>query len=158
MHVMSAAMPGKPGGRPKTRVRTMSRSYEISEPDSEEDVGYAMEAGEPDMDYAGLDVTSKGGASATFKVPGLVTIPSDYAVHNFTIVQLDLEAEMSWISVPKVDARVHLKVRLPSPSYCSGLTSCIRLVSRMRRTTPYFKGLQAFMSMEALFLAPVFHQ
>jgi len=63
------------------------------------------------MDYAGLEVTSKGSVSATFKVPGLVTIPSDGAAHNFTIVQLDLDAEMSWISVPKVDARVHLKVR-----------------------------------------------
>jgi len=89
----------------------MSRSALIEEDEDENDD--VMMAIKPAMDYAGLEVISKGNVSvsATFKVPGLVTIPSDGDAHNFTIVQLDLDAEMSWISVPKVDARVHLKVR-----------------------------------------------
>jgi len=104
-----SAVQSAPRKKAKAAVRTMSRSARIEESESDdEDVMMAMV---PEMDYAGLQVTSKGGVSATFKVPGLVTIPSDGAAHNFTIVQLDLDAEMSWISVPKVDARVHLKVR-----------------------------------------------
>lgn len=60
-----------------------------------------------------LQVSSKGNISATFGVPGLISIPSDSVVHNVTIVKLALDAEMSWVCVPKKDSRVHLKVRGP---------------------------------------------
>jgi hypothetical protein len=62
------------------------------------------------MTHATSDVQSRGNVSATFQVPRLVTIPSDGEKHTFTIVQLNLEAEMSWVVVPKKDLRVHLKV------------------------------------------------
>jgi hypothetical protein len=64
----------------------------------------------PMMAHATSNVQSRGNVSATFQVPGLVTIPSDGEKHTFTIVQLNLEAEMSWVVVPKKDLRVHLKV------------------------------------------------
>ena len=56
-------------------------------------------------------ITSKGNVSATFTVPGTITIPSDNSAHNVTITQLKLDATMSWIAVPKIDARVRLSVR-----------------------------------------------
>jgi len=56
-------------------------------------------------------ITSKGNVSATFTVPGTITIPSDDDAHNVTITQLKLGAAMSWIAVPKIDARVRLSVR-----------------------------------------------
>ncbi|KAF7357365.1 hypothetical protein MSAN_01332500 [Mycena sanguinolenta] len=62
------------------------------------------------MQFGGASVTSKGNFSATFRVPGMVSIPSDGEAHNFTIVQLSLKAEMSWISVPKVDTKAHINV------------------------------------------------
>lgn len=65
-----------------------------------------------EMPHRGLAVTSKGNVSATFEVPGLLTIPSDGAAHNVTIVQLNLNAAMSWVCVPKKDAKIHLNVRL----------------------------------------------
>jgi hypothetical protein len=68
----------------------------------------------PLMAHVGVDVQSRGNVSATFKVPGAVTIPSDGEKHTFTIVQLTLEAEMSWVVIPKKDLRVHLKVRFKS--------------------------------------------
>lgn len=57
-------------------------------------------------------VTSRGNVSATFDVPGTITIPSDGAAHNVTITKLNLEAIMSWIAVPKGDARTRLKVSI----------------------------------------------
>ena len=58
-------------------------------------------------------VTSKGNVNATFEIPGKITIPSDNEQHNVTIAELDLEATMSWVCVPKGDTRVHLKVNFP---------------------------------------------
>ncbi|KAJ6498227.1 hypothetical protein DFH09DRAFT_945554 [Mycena vulgaris] len=72
----------------------------------------------PAMGYAGASVTSKGTVSATFRVPGLVTIPSDDETHNFTIVELGLKAAMSGVSVPKLDAKTHLTVRTPGLIHC----------------------------------------
>ncbi|KAJ6474414.1 hypothetical protein C8R47DRAFT_1221132 [Mycena vitilis] len=61
-------------------------------------------------------VTSKGNFSATFRVPGMASIPSDGEAHNFTIVQLTLKAEMSWVSVPKVDTKAHINARIINAS------------------------------------------
>ncbi|KAF7367401.1 hypothetical protein MSAN_00802700 [Mycena sanguinolenta] len=70
----------------------------------------------PEMRYEDASVTSKGNVSATFRVPGLVTIPCDGDAHNFTIVQLSLKAAMSWVSVPKMDAKTHLNARITNAS------------------------------------------
>ncbi|KAJ7660443.1 hypothetical protein B0H17DRAFT_954241 [Mycena rosella] len=67
------------------------------------------EGGEP-LGVRDASVTSKGNVNATFRVPGLVSIPSDGEAHNFTIVQLNLQASMSWVSVPKVDTKAHINV------------------------------------------------
>ena len=69
------------------------------------------------MQHEEMMITSKGNVSASFRVPGLVTIPSGGrgAVYNVTIAQLTLPAQMSWVSVPKVDfGRVHLEVSFTS--------------------------------------------
>jgi hypothetical protein len=47
---------------------------------------------------------------ATFKIPGLVTVPSDNQPHNITIAELELDASLYWITVPEEDKRVHLQV------------------------------------------------
>jgi hypothetical protein len=65
------------------------------------------------MQFRGASVSSKGNFSATFRVPGLVSIPSDGEAHNFTIVQLSLKAEMSWVCVPKADTKAHINVGIP---------------------------------------------
>ncbi|KAG6876035.1 hypothetical protein C0993_006036 [Termitomyces sp. T159_Od127] len=73
----------------------------------------------PPMPVRGLDVvpsSGKGNASATFKVPGLITIPSDDAAHNVTIVKLSLGAVMSWVCVPKKDVKVHLSAKIKNAS------------------------------------------
>ncbi|KAG6915017.1 hypothetical protein DXG01_013899 [Tephrocybe rancida] len=63
-----------------------------------------------------LDVASKGNVSATFQVPGLITIPSDGVAHNVTIVQLHLGAMMSWVCVPKKDTKTHLSAKIKNAS------------------------------------------
>ena len=55
-------------------------------------------------------VSSKGDINASFSVPGLISIPRDYDARNVTIVELALDASMSWISIPKKEAKAHLTV------------------------------------------------
>jgi hypothetical protein len=71
--------------------------------------GYGAEDDDA-MEHQGLAVASKGSINATFRVPGATSLPSDGNAHNVTIAQLDLDAEMSWIAVPKIDPKTHLKV------------------------------------------------
>ncbi|KAL0946274.1 hypothetical protein HGRIS_012526 [Hohenbuehelia grisea] len=70
----------------------------------------------PVMQQMQLSVASQGNMSATYQVPGLISIPSDGQAHNVTIVQLELDAVMSWVSVPRVDTRVHLKAKIKNAS------------------------------------------
>ncbi|KAF9492706.1 hypothetical protein BDN71DRAFT_1473629 [Pleurotus eryngii] len=62
------------------------------------------------------DIVSQGSLSATYQVPGLITIPTDGQNHSVTIVELECGAEMSWIVVPKLDKRVHLKAKVKNAS------------------------------------------
>ncbi len=79
-----------------------------------------------DMVPRAATVTSKGNVSATFDVPGIITIPSDGAAHNVNIIQLNLEAIMSWVAIPKYDARTRLNVfSLPLPNSNGIITTCI---------------------------------
>jgi hypothetical protein len=55
-------------------------------------------------------VSSKGDINASFSVPGLISIASDNDARNVTIVKLALDASMSWISIPKKEAKAHLTV------------------------------------------------
>ncbi|EAU80890.1 mucoidy inhibitor A [Coprinopsis cinerea okayama7 len=69
-----------------------------------------------DIQHRNLEVSSKGNISATFSVPGLMTIPSDNVAHNVTIVKLELDADMEWVSVPKRETKVHLKAVVKNTS------------------------------------------
>ncbi|KJA15642.1 hypothetical protein HYPSUDRAFT_48170 [Hypholoma sublateritium FD-334 SS-4] len=61
-------------------------------------------------------VSSKGAVSATFGIPGLITVPSYGTGHNVTIARLSLDATMTWVCVPKKDTRVHLKAKIKNAS------------------------------------------
>lgn len=78
----------------------------------DEDDGGAVIGGMPSlpMPKRSFRVSSKGDINATFSVPGLITIPSDGVSHNVTISELDLDAGMSWVSVPKKSPKAHLTV------------------------------------------------
>jgi hypothetical protein len=89
-------------------LRRMSGRSPSSAMDELDDESFSPSA----MQYRGLAVSSKGNISATFTVPGTITIPSDGVAHNVTIVELSLDSTMSWVSVPKVDAKTHLNVSL----------------------------------------------
>ena len=64
----------------------------------------------PQMAKRELVVSSKGNVTATFQVPGLISVPTDNESHNVTIAELKLDATMSWVAVPKKEAKVHLTV------------------------------------------------
>ncbi|KAF9260039.1 hypothetical protein L218DRAFT_1003125 [Marasmius fiardii PR-910] len=68
-------------------------------------------------------VFPEGNVSATFKVPGGVTITSDNAVHQTLIADLKLEAKLSWNSIPKGDPNALVKAQLRNKSEYSLLPS-----------------------------------
>jgi hypothetical protein len=86
---------------------------------------------EPTMGYPPANVTSNqngisNGITASFAVPGKMTIPSDNASHKVTIAHIPAEADLEWVCVPKRDARVYLKVSSPCMLACStSLTLCL---------------------------------
>lgn len=59
---------------------------------------------------AQAEVASRGQVHASYKVPGLISVPSDGIEHNVTIAKLLPEAELSWLCMPSVDSRVHMTV------------------------------------------------
>lgn len=82
--------------------------------DSEsEDLGFGVFDDGPSSPALATTVVSthsKGAVSTTYKIPGLVTIPSDNNGHDITIVELELDAVLSWVAVPKLDVQAHLQV------------------------------------------------
>jgi Domain of unknown function (DUF4139) len=113
----------------------------------------------PAMSVRGAEV-AKGGAgnvSATFSVPGKMSIPSDGSSHNVTIVQLKLDAKMTWVSVPRKDTKVHLSVCLEgflAVTYCS--SALIRPRSRILPNFCCSQGTLVYTSMAASSPALVF--
>ena len=49
--------------------------------------------------------------SATFRIAGCMSVPSDKEDRSVVIANIALDAAMSWVCVPKLDARVKVKVR-----------------------------------------------
>ncbi|KAH6911782.1 hypothetical protein BKA70DRAFT_1398540 [Coprinopsis sp. MPI-PUGE-AT-0042] len=80
------------------------------------------------FDDATAAVTSKGNITATFSIPGLMTIPSDGVAHNVTIANLTLDAEMEWVSIPKREAKVHLKAIVKNVSEYTFLAGLLAYV------------------------------
>jgi len=99
------------------RSRSADPTYALAQlaSDGDDDMGFSLFDGEG-MGHRGLEVSSKGNVSATFRVPGKISIPSDDEAHAVTIVQLKLDASLSWVSVPKEDTRTHLKAEIKNAS------------------------------------------
>ncbi|KAH9479803.1 Protein F37C4.5 [Psilocybe cubensis] len=98
------------------------RKESAASSDSESDGGPPRGGGRlhssrpPNIKARGLTVTSKGDINATFSVPGLMTIPSDGASHTVTIMEVYLDAAMSWVTVPKKSPKAHLTAKIKNDS------------------------------------------
>ncbi|KAJ3537111.1 hypothetical protein NMY22_g5732 [Coprinellus aureogranulatus] len=99
----SALLGGAPGAPAPMMARTMS-------------LALAEGSGADAIEHRGLEVSSRGNVTATFSVPGLMSIPSDNVAHNVTIVKLSLDAKMEWVTVPKQEPKVHLKAVVKNAS------------------------------------------
>ncbi|KAJ3575514.1 hypothetical protein NP233_g1060 [Leucocoprinus birnbaumii] len=74
------------------------------------------EFGEPNMTQLEAGINSKNSITATFVVPGKISIPSDGGTHSVTIAQLNLGATMRWIAIPKQEAKTHLSAKIKNAS------------------------------------------
>ena len=118
--------PPQPKSHKKKKARTpgTARFFKSVEEESEEDEdmgfglfddGPVLASAPPPHPLAPMptvvaSVTSQGNVNATFRVPGLISIPSDGVSHNVTIVSLKPEAKLAWMAVPSVDTKVHMTV------------------------------------------------
>lgn len=93
-----------PAGRKRPRFLDVEAEVESEE---DEDLEDALEDSFI-VKRASL-ASSKGHVNATFSVPGRITIPCDGVAHSVTVAQLELDASLIWLAVPKADKRVHLK-------------------------------------------------
>ncbi|KAF9031384.1 hypothetical protein BDZ89DRAFT_1091382 [Hymenopellis radicata] len=55
-----------------------------------------------EMDHINSYVESSGKLSETYHIAGLVSIPADGSERTFTIAEMNFDAAMSWISVPRI--------------------------------------------------------
>ncbi|KAJ8691981.1 hypothetical protein PTI98_011496 [Pleurotus ostreatus] len=53
---------------------------------------------------------------ATYLVPGKVSVPNGGNNLDVTITQLELDTKLTWITIPKKDARVHLQATVRNDS------------------------------------------
>jgi uncharacterized protein (TIGR02231 family) len=65
----------------------------------------------PAMEISQAEVESSG-ASVTFKVPRSVSIPSDGTPHKTTVTALDLEAELDYVTAPKIAEEAYLRAKI----------------------------------------------
>jgi len=134
--------------------------------ESDDDMGFGLYDDEipsqpapaPNMAVTSALVVSQGNITATFRVPGRTTVPSDGAVHSVTIAKLDLDAAMEWVAVPKKDPRTHLKIsRKFSSTYYLHYSSPRRPKSRTLLTIRSLQATRASISTEVSSLAADFH-
>ncbi|KAJ2933422.1 hypothetical protein H1R20_g3674, partial [Candolleomyces eurysporus] len=101
---------------PTAKARRRAASAMLDEVEEAMSAARAPPPPLPEMNIQTSAVTSKGGVSATFAVPGLITIPSDGADHGVTIATLELDAKMSWVSIPKKDTKTYLSAKIKNAS------------------------------------------
>uniref|UniRef100_A0A0W0G4G4 DUF4139 domain-containing protein n=1 Tax=Moniliophthora roreri TaxID=221103 RepID=A0A0W0G4G4_MONRR len=107
---------------PSVEIKAAASNQDVQSPETllgftlRGTASYTPHSETPAMGHATSYISSKGSVSATFRVPGLVSIPSDGGERSFTIVELELSALMTWFSIPKVDTRVHLKAQIHNES------------------------------------------
>ncbi|KAF8961396.1 hypothetical protein BDZ97DRAFT_1759956 [Flammula alnicola] len=79
--------------------------------DMEAEVSEDEECEEPEIEMVHTTsfVTTTGNINATFRIPTATTVPTDNQEHSVIIADLDLEATMTWLCVPKSDTRASIK-------------------------------------------------
>jgi hypothetical protein len=116
--------------RKKESAYDLGGVHEVEESKSDDLAFYSIQGAPgdvppPQMPKRELVVSSKGNITATFQVPGLISVPTDDESHNVTIAELNLDATMSWVAVPKKEVKVHLTVCFRSN--CKGFFNYSRL-------------------------------
>lgn len=142
--------------RPYRRARRSRSSVDDYRPRPRDyDRGYRSRSLSPFYEVA-ADVTSQQGVNASFKVPGVITIPTDSREHNVTIVTLVPEAKLSWFAVPSVSEKVHITVCKPFSSleFVRDPLLFYRPTSRTRLSIHCSAVLRMFMWMAVSLLNP----
>lgn len=100
-------------------LASTSETYGGDREESDDDMGFGLFDDGPSsavpaapVSHIGAYVNSKGNVNASFRIPGLVSVPGTDEEKTFTIAEPELEATISWFSVPKADLHTHMKVSL----------------------------------------------
>lgn len=106
--------PPKPVVRSAPMSKKMaSRSMENFDMDMEESMVYA--AAEPMVERPAVSASSQI-TSTIFEVTGATDIPGDNQPHQVMLLQTDMQAEFSWLTVPRLSANAYLKAEVTNDS------------------------------------------
>lgn len=64
----------------------------------------------PTMQHRAVSISNKGSVTATFRIPGYISVPSDTQQHNVTISTFEFKARLLWRTVPKANVRAYMEV------------------------------------------------
>ncbi|KAF8324105.1 hypothetical protein DL93DRAFT_97592 [Clavulina sp. PMI_390] len=104
-----------PGGksfkkRKESLARTMSRSAMIEPEEFDDDMAFGLFDDGPAVDV------KEGGLSLTYGIGGKSSIPSNTDWHRVSIANIDLPAELEWITVPRKLTSAFLRCRIRNSS------------------------------------------
>ncbi|KIY62942.1 hypothetical protein CYLTODRAFT_382970 [Cylindrobasidium torrendii FP15055 ss-10] len=103
----------------------LAEAYSAEKEESDDDMGFGlfdddsptgMAALAAPVTHIGAYVNSKGNVNASFRIPGLVSVPGTGEEKTFTIAEPELEATISWFSIPKADLHTHMKASIKNSS------------------------------------------
>lgn len=72
-------------------------------------------AAQPDVEIAQAEIESTG-ASVTYRVSRPVAVPSDGAPHKTTVTTMDLDAQLDYVTVPKLAQEAYLRAKVINSS------------------------------------------
>ncbi|KAG9226937.1 hypothetical protein CCMSSC00406_0003390 [Pleurotus cornucopiae] len=104
-----------PASRSRSRSSSSRRSRRSRSP-AYRYPRHIVSDGPTPMQHATIPTPNFGGLSTTYDVPGLISVPNNAQAHTVTIAELALDAQFSWLVVPKIDLRAHLKARVKNVS------------------------------------------
>ncbi|KAF8324108.1 hypothetical protein DL93DRAFT_2176637 [Clavulina sp. PMI_390] len=106
----SVAYASAPGGSKRSRVSRFLDTREAVEEDSDEDMGFGL------FDDGPTISVKEAGLSLTYGITGKSSIPSNMDWHRVSIANIDLPAELEWITVPRKLTSAFLRCRIRNTS------------------------------------------
>ncbi|KAF8324093.1 hypothetical protein DL93DRAFT_2104563, partial [Clavulina sp. PMI_390] len=101
---------GGRGVKLRERAKSLAKAVSIESEESDDDMGFGL------FDDGPAITVKEAGLSLTYGITGKSTIPSNMDWHRVSIANIDLPAELEWITVPRKLTSAFLRCRIRNSS------------------------------------------